>query len=133
MKSLRIPSLAAAFAGIASIASMHAMAAPYASFSDMEADLQRLSSPGTAWQNPQRNLSQAPADPIERATTTGDRATRFQQEENAWQAESRSDNPPDQPPARAQVTRGPARAAAAAQRSRDFADTERTDQQLSTP
>src|SRR5437773_12562845 len=129
MKSLRITSLAAAFAGIASIASMHAMAAPYASFSDMEADLQRLSSPGTAWQNPQRNLSQAPADPIERATTTGDRAARFQQEENAWQAESRSDNPPDRPPAQAQVTRG----AASAQRSRDFADMERTDQQLSTP
>ena len=66
MKSLRIPSLAAAFAGIASIASMHATAAPYASFSDMETDWQRLSSPGTAWQNPQHNLSRAPADPIER-------------------------------------------------------------------
>jgi hypothetical protein len=132
MKSLRIPLLGAAFAGIASIASANAMAAPYASFSDMEADWQRLSSPGTAWQNPQRNLSQAPADPVERAATPSDRAARFQQEENAWQAESRSDNPPAQPPAQAQVARGAARATSA-QRSRDFADTERTDQQLSTP
>jgi len=132
MKSLRIPLLGAAFAGIASIASTHAMAAPYASFSEMEADWQRLSSPGTAWQNPQRNLSQAPADPIERAATPGDRAARFRQEENAWQAESRSDNPPDRPPTQAQVARGAA-GAASAQRSRDFADMERTDQQLSTP
>ena len=69
MKSLRIPLLGAAFAGVAAIASTQAIAAPYASFSDMEADWQRLSSPGTAWQNPQRNLSQAPADPIERAAT----------------------------------------------------------------
>ena len=132
MKSLRIPLLGAAFAGVAAIASTHAMAAPYASFSDMEADWQRLSSPGTAWQNPQRNLSQAPADPIERAATANDRAARFQQEENAWQAESRSENPPDRPPAQAQVTRGAGRVAPA-QRSRDFADMERTDQQLSTP
>jgi hypothetical protein len=56
----------------------------------MEADWQQLSSPGAAWQNPRRNLSQAPADPIERAATAGDRAARFQQEENAWQAESLS-------------------------------------------
>jgi len=132
MKSLRSPLLCAAFAGIASVASTQAMAAPYASFSDMEADWQRMSSPGTAWQYPQRNLNQPPADPIERAANASDRATRFQQEENAWQAESRSDNPPDRPPEQAQVTRG-AQRSAAAQRARDFADMERTDQQLSTP
>jgi hypothetical protein len=132
MKSLRIPLLGAAFAGIAAIASTHAMAAPYPTFSDMEADWQRMSSPGTAWQNPQRNLNQLPADPVERAANTSDRAARFQQEENAWQAESRSDNPPDRPPEPAQVTRGTQRSAPA-QRARDFADMERTDQQLSTP
>ena len=132
MKSLRIPFLGAAFAGIASIASTNAMAAPYASFSDMEADWQRLSSPGPAWQNPQRNLNQPPADPVERAANASDRTTRFQQEENAWQAESRSGNPPDRPPEQAQVTRG-AQRSAATQRARDFADMERTDQQLSTP
>jgi hypothetical protein len=132
MKSLRIPLLGAAFAGVASLASTHAMAAPYASFSDMEADWQRLSSPGTAWQSPQRNLTQAPADPIEHAATKNDRVARFQQEENAWQAESRSDNPPEQPPEQAQVTRGGARSASS-QRMRDFADMERADQQLSTP
>src|SRR6266480_941722 len=133
MKSLRIPLLlGAAFAGIASIASTNAMAAPYASFSDMEADWQRLSSPGTAWQSPPRNLNQPPADPVERAASTSDRATRFQREENAWQAESRSDNPPDRPPEEARVTRG-ARRSAAAQSTRDFADMERIDQQLSTP
>ena len=132
MKSLRIPLLGAAFAGIASIASTNAMAAPYASFSEMEADWQRLSSPGTAWQNPQRNLNQPPADPVERAANASDRAMRFQREESAWQAESRSNNPPDRPPEQAQVTRGAGRSTSA-QSTRDFAEMERIDQQLSTP
>ena len=64
MKSLRIQLLGAAFAGIAAIAATHAMAAPYASFSDMEGDWQRLSSPGTAYQPSQRNVNQPPADPV---------------------------------------------------------------------
>jgi hypothetical protein len=132
MKSLRIPLLGAAFAGIASIASTNAMAAPYASFSEMEADWQRVSSPGTAWQNRQRNLNQPPADPVERAANANDRAMRFQREESGWQAESRSNNPPDRPPEQAQVTRGAGRSTSA-QSTRDFAETERIDQQLSTP
>ena len=57
MKSLRIPLLGAAFAGIASIASTHAMAAPYASFSEMEADWQRLSSPRPSREAPGREPS----------------------------------------------------------------------------
>jgi hypothetical protein len=132
MKSLRNPLLGAAFAGIASIASTHAVAAPYASFAEMEADWQRMSSPGTTWQNPQPNSSRVPADPIERAATPSDRVARFQAAEQAWQAESRSDNPADPTPAQAQdrVTRGNE---LRAQRARDFADMERTDQQLSRP
>jgi hypothetical protein len=132
MKSLRIPLFGAALAGIAAIASTHTIAAPYASFSDMEADWQRMSSPGTAYQSSQRNLKQPAADPVEHAASASDRATRFRQEENAWQAESRSDNAPDRPAEQAQVTRGGARSASS-QRARDFADMERADQQLSTP
>ena len=40
--------------------------------------------------------------------------------------------PPDRPPEEAQIMRGAGRSASA-QSTRDFADTERADQQLSTP
>ena len=132
MKSLRNPLLSAAFAGLASLATTHATAAPYASFSEMEADWQGLSSPGTAWHSAQNNLSRTSADPIERAMTRSDKTARFQAEETAWQRESRADNPADQPPAQVEA-RGTSANALRAERVRNFADTERADQQLSTP
>ena len=90
MKALRASLLIAALSGIGTAAT----AAPYRSFTDMEAQWQQLSSSNPAYQPARPQVNAPAADPIPRAVTPADRAARFQSEEQAWQEQSRSDSAP---------------------------------------
>jgi hypothetical protein len=120
-----------ALALTAPLASAQTAAPPNASFADEFAAWQRLSSSNPAYRASQPDVTQPAADPVPRPATLAERKALFNAEENAWQAESRSDTPPEPTAVQAANQRKPGREPLA-QRVQEFADTERTDQQLSS-
>ena len=122
--------LSVAFTTTAAIASAQTAASPNASFADELAAWQRLVSSNPAYRVSAPDVRQPAADPVPRPATLAERKTLFNAEENAWQAESRSDSPPE-PTAQASNQRRPAHESLA-QRAKEFADTERAYQQLSS-
>jgi len=130
-KSLLRALISVAFTAAASLASAQTAAPPNASFADEFAAWQRLVSSNPAYRVAAPDVRQPAADPVPRPATLADRKALFNAEESAWQAESRSDTPPEPTAVQAANQRKSAHEPLA-QRAQEFADTVRTDQQLSS-
>jgi hypothetical protein len=128
MKSLPSTVLAAALLGIASVNTVQASPSSNAAFADEYATWQRLVSSNAAYRAAAPDIAQPAADPIARPASAVERNAMFRSEENAWQSESRSDQAPD--PTDVQATKPVATRESMSQSAREFADQERTDQQL---